>query len=243
MQQVSPPFRIALIAIALLGAVWFVALRPKPQTAADAPLPAAPGVTGLTKSIGKATAATNAANASVQRTESAASVAAGDSTAAKATVTRTAKAGSTKVTKSVSATKTPAGATKVTKTVTAATPKGAVTVKKSVTKPADPAAPLVAALDRGQVVVLLFRNASSDSADVAVMVRSVGRRRKVVSKVVSIKDVGRYQTFTSGTPVAQAPTTMIIGPRRNAKVIVGFTSVGEIAQAVADVRRAGRATS
>ena len=57
--------------------------------------------------------------------------------------------------------------------------------------------------------------------------------------MVSIKDVGKYSTFTSATPVAQAPTTIVIGPKRNAKMIVGFTSPGEIAQAVADVRRSG----
>ena len=32
---------------------------------------------------------------------------------------------------------------------------------------------------------------------------------------------------------------MVIGPKRRAKMIVGFTSTGEIGQAVADVRRAG----
>ncbi len=32
---------------------------------------------------------------------------------------------------------------------------------------------------------------------------------------------------------------MVIGPKRNAVLIVGFTSPGEIAQAVADVRRSG----
>lgn len=221
MSQVSPPLRIALVAIALLGAVWFVALRPKPESGAGAPPPVAPGVKGLTSAVGKATAATKAANASVDRSEAAASAAAGDGT----------------VQKSVTAAKTASGATVVKKSTSAS---------KSAAKasaPRDPAAPLIAALKHGRVVVLMFRNASTDSGEVAAMVRTVGKRRKVVARVVSIHDVGRYDAFTAQTPVAQAPTTLVIGPRKNAKVIVGFTSVGEIAQAVADVRRAGHKAS
>lgn len=224
MAQISPPFRIALVAIALLGAVWFVALRPKPDTGADAPLPAAPGVTGLANATKKAEVTAKAADASADRAEAAAAAADGAAVAEKTTVTKT-QSGAT-VEKSESVAKTPSGKTEV--------------EKSTKVVPANPAAPLVAALDRGQVVVLLFRNASSDSASVATMVRSIGARRKVVARVVSIKDVGRYSTFTSATPVAQAPTTMIIGPGRHAKLIVGFTSPGEIAQAVADVRRAGK---
>jgi hypothetical protein len=215
MAQISPPFRIALVAIALLGAVWFVALRPKPDAGSDAPLPAAPGVTGLSNATAKAEATAKAADASAARAEAAAAAADGTSAAQKTTVT-----------------KTPSGEAAVTKSTKVKPAKPAT--------PVNPAAPLLAALKRGQVVVLLFRNASSDSASVATMVRSIGERRKVVARVVSIKDVGKYSTFTSATPVAQAPTTMVIGPKRNAVLIVGFTSPGEIAQAVADVRRAGK---
>lgn len=211
MAQISLPFRIALIAFALLGAVWFVALRPKADPAADAPLPAAPGVTGLSSAAGKAESAVKAARASAERSVAAANDAASAST--------------------------PSAAAKPTATATAK-PSAAKERKSSGSR--NPATPLLAALDRGQVVVLLFRNRSADSADVARMVRSVGERRKVVARVASIKDVGRYQTFTGTTQVSQAPTTMVIGPRRNAQVIVGFTSTGEIAQAVADVRRSGK---
>ena len=224
--QISPPFRIALVAIALLGAVWFVALRPKADSGADAPLPAAPGVTGLSNATQKAEATAKAADASADRAEAAAAAADGGAAAEKATVTKT-QSGAT-VEQSTSVSKSSSGKTAVTKKAT---------VKPAA--PANPAAPLLAALKRGQVVVLLFRNGSSDSASVATMVRSIGERRKVVARVVSIKDVGRYSTFTSTTPVAQAPTTMVIGPKRNAVLIVGFTSPGEIAQAVADVRRSG----
>lgn len=237
MAQISLPFRIALVAIALLGAVWFVALRPKSESGAEAPLPVAPGVTGLSTATGKAAAATKAAEASATRAEAAAAAAeSGSAAPAEKASADTAKAkdGAT-VEKSASAAATPSGGVAVTKS-TKVKPAAPVA-------PSNPAAPLLAALDRGRVVVLLFRNSSSDSASVATMVRRIGKRRTVVARVVSIKDVGKYQTFTSGTPVTQAPTTMVIGPKRNAELIVGFTSPGEIAQAAADVRRAGRKAS
>ena len=60
MAQISPPFRILLVAVALLGAVWFVALRPKPEAGTDAPLPVAPGVAGLTRATDKAQGAVTA---------------------------------------------------------------------------------------------------------------------------------------------------------------------------------------
>ena len=224
MQQISPPLRIALVAIVLLGALWFTVLRPKPDTSADAPLPQAPGVTGLATATQKAQGAVGTANKAAA-TEQATGTDAADAAAA-------AKAKAEKSTK-VTVTKTP-GATKVTKTTT---------TKKAPAKAANPAAPLLTALGDGKVVVLLFRNTSSDSADVSTMVRSIGKRKKVVSRLAWIRDVGDYQTFTADTPIQQAPTVMVIGPKKNVKLIVGFTSVGELAQAVADVRRAGTKSS
>jgi len=226
MQQISPPLRIGLVAIILLGALWFTVLRPKPDTSADAPLPQAPGVAGLATATQKAQGAVGTANKAAANEQATGA----DATDAAAAAAAKAKAASSTT---VKVTKTP-NAAKVTRTTTA---------KKAPATAANPAAPLLTALGDGKVVVLLFRNTSSDSADVSTMVRSIGKRKKVVSRLVSIKDVGDYQTFTADTPIQQAPTIMVIGPRRNAKLIVGFTSVGEIAQAVADVRRSGSKSS
>jgi len=66
--QISPPFRIALVAMLAVCAVWFTVLRPK-SPAADAPLPAALGTTGLAKDVAAAkgaATASDAANARVQ---------------------------------------------------------------------------------------------------------------------------------------------------------------------------------
>ena len=62
MQQISPPLRIALLAIVLIGALWFTVLRPKPDSSADAPLPQAPGVAGLATATQKAQGAVGTAN-------------------------------------------------------------------------------------------------------------------------------------------------------------------------------------
>ena len=231
MQQISPPLRIGLIAIMLLGALWFTVLRPKADTSADAPLPQAPGITGLNTATQKAQSAVGTANKAAAGEQATGADATDAAAAAKAKAAAAAAAAAKKATK-VTVTKTPAG-TKVTKTTT----------KKPPAKAVNPAAPLLTALGDGKVVVLLFRNTSTDSADVSAMVRNIGKRKKVVSRLVSIKDVGDYQTFTADTPIQQAPTIMVIGPRKNVKLIVGFTSVGELAQAVADVRRAGTKSS
>ena len=80
MQQISPPLRFALIGLVLLGAVWFVALRPKGSS--DEPKAVtAPGVQGLANSVAKARSAKEAADASVARTEQAVANADGSSTA------------------------------------------------------------------------------------------------------------------------------------------------------------------
>jgi len=224
MQQISPPLRIALAAIVLLGALWFTVLRPKPNTGAEAPLPQAPGVAGLATATQKAQGAVATAN------KAAATEQATGADAAKS---------------SVSVTKTPT-ATKVTKSTTVKKGSKEATVSKTATvkkAPPNPAAPLLTALNDGKVVVLLFRNTSPDSADVSTLVRTIGKRKKVVSHLAWIRDVGEYQTFTADTPIQQAPTVMVIGPRKNVKLIVGFTSAGELAQAVADVRRAGSKSS
>ncbi len=110
MEQISAPFRIALVAIVVLGGVWFVALRPKSDSAATPP-PTAPGVQGLSNAVQKARATAAAANTSVDKTQAAADAAVngtGGQSApvaktpatktSTATVTKTAKNGATSTT-------------------------------------------------------------------------------------------------------------------------------------------------
>jgi len=216
MQQISAPLRIALGAILVLALVWFVALRPK--GAGDEPKAVtAPGVQGLANSVSKARAAKEAADASVKRTEQAVA-GVDESTAGAGSATQSGSRSASKSGQSGSAS---AGGSTVT----------------------GPAAPLVDALDNGKVVVILFGNKSSDSAHVARVVRGVYKREGlVVTRIASVEDVAKYSVFTNKTSVSQAPTTFIIGPSRKAKVIVGYTSTGEVDQAIGDVlgKRSGQ---
>jgi hypothetical protein len=249
-EKISPPLRIALAAVVLLAVVWFVALRPK-APAEEPPLPAAPGVAGLTSDVQKARDAKEAADAAAAAAQKAAggegeaaAATNGTDKAAAATNGTEKAAAATNGTEKAAAVQTPAGtAVAVEKP---AAPKPAAAAKPKA--PADPAAPLVAALRQGRVVILVFRNASSDSEAVAAAVRRVpkGTRatpsgtKPAVVRVVPITQVGRYSTFTEKTQISQAPTTLIIGPKRNAKVIVGYTTAPEVAEAVRDLRAAKR---
>jgi hypothetical protein len=215
MQQISPPLRFALIGIVLFGAIWFVALRPK--SSSDEPKAVtAPGVQGLTNSVAKARSAKEAADASVARTEQAVANADGSSTDS-ATSASSSSRSRTSGSKASRASAVPTGAA----------------ARRDARR-------LVAALNDGKVVVLLFRNGSADSEHNANVVRTIDRRGgRVVRRVTSITQIGNYAVFTSKTTANQAPTTYVIGHKRRAKVIVGYTSVGEIDQAVGDVLGSG----
>jgi cytoskeletal protein RodZ len=101
-------------------------------------------------------------------------------------------------------------------------------------KPADAEAKVIAEMEAGKVVVLLFwdRTGADDRAarDAA---RAVDRRDgKVAVHLVDVKDVGRYESVTQGVTVAQSPTTMIIAPDGKARTIAGLTEPTEVDQLV-----------
>jgi hypothetical protein len=61
MDQVSRPLLVALLAVVALAGLWVVALRPKADTAADAPLPPPAQAAAAAKPVRPAAAATPAA--------------------------------------------------------------------------------------------------------------------------------------------------------------------------------------
>lgn len=269
MEKISPPLRIALVAVMLLAVAWFVVLRPKAPSEPASPPPGIGGLSNDVKRAQSATATANAAAAAAQNTAANVDAANGAGAATKttnATATATKSNGaSATVTKSTTSTAAKGAAPAaskgaVTKSTESATVTGAngttVTATKKTTKAvakpkakapakpkvaADPAAPLVAALKHNKAVILLFRNSSSDSQAVADAVRAVPKQvKRVVVRVAPIGQVGRYSTFTEKTQISQAPTVIVIGPGRRARVIVGYTSTAEVAEAVGDLRRAAR---
>jgi hypothetical protein len=210
--QLSPPFRIALVALLAACALWFTVLKPK-DPAADAPLPTAPGATGLGNDVNAAkgaAATSDAANAAVQS-------ATGDAATAAPSGTPAASA------------KTSAPAAK------AATP----TAKPA----AEPAKPLLSALDAHKAVVMLVYNrAGIDDRAVRKAVAATDRHHgKVVVKAVPVTQVGRYDAITRDAEILEAPTVLVIAPDRKARAIVGFTTTAEVDQAIADALVSGKA--
>jgi hypothetical protein len=214
--QISPPFRIALLALLAVCALWFTVLKPKPPAAEPAP-PAAPGATGLAGDVSAAkgaAAASDAANAKVQ--------AATGGTQAQAASKSTANAGNGDATPR-----------------TAAKPKP----KAATAAAGDRSAPLLSALDRKRAVVLLFwsKRGIDDRAVRRAVAQTADRDGRVVVKAVPVADVGRYESITRGAKVVESPTVLVIGPNRKARRIVGFTTTAEVDQAVGDALAAAKA--
>ena len=69
MSSLALPYRVALVALLAVGALWFTVLRPKPV---ETPPPTAPGATGLGNAVEGAQSAVQTANAAAQRSADAA---------------------------------------------------------------------------------------------------------------------------------------------------------------------------
>jgi cytoskeletal protein RodZ len=207
--QLSMPYRIALVALLAVGALWFTVLRPK----APAPEPAttAPGATGLASDVSAAKGAAAASEAS-------------------AAATQTAVGGATESAAGAHAAAAGAKAAPGTSGKAAKAPNAATAMAS------DRSAPLLRALDRDRAVVLLFfsKRGLEDTA-VRRAVADVDRRNgRVVVKAVPVSEVGRYQAITRGVQVLQAPTTLVIAPGKSAKPVVGYTTTAELDQAAGD---------
>jgi hypothetical protein len=234
-EQVSLPYRIALGALLVVAALWFTVLKPQP---APAPAPLAPGVAGLanaTKAAKGAAAVSAEANARAAATD-------GQSPAP----TSAKKASSQTTNKTDAASRKATGHPAVAKTVHhrvlprktapgAATKPSPTLLKADGTK--DRSIPLLADLNRGRTLVLLFWNKKgADDRAVRSALKGVGRHHgKVVVRSIPAQDVGDYEAITRGAQVLQSPTVLVIGKDKKAHPIVGFTYTGEIDQLVSDV--------
>jgi hypothetical protein len=235
--KISLPFRIVLIVALVFAVVWFLVLRPKPAADSE-PAVTPPGVTGLANDVAKANKAVDASNAAAARSEAAANAVGGSSTTATKPSATAAKPGAT------SATATPAKAAKAAKPVApAAVAKPAKPVAPAKpgladdAAPGDPSRPLLASVDAGKVVVVLFWNKSaSDDRATRRALRAIDLHGgKVVASAVPIGDVGRYEAITRGVQVLESPTVLVIGAGGKARAITGYTQAKEIDQAVSDI--------
>jgi len=221
--QISPPFRIAIVAMLAVCALWFTVLKPKdPGADTAAPDPTAPGATGLSNDVtaAKGAAATSdAANAKVQAATG----------GAEANATAAAKPAATAKSATTGAHADVAGKNG-----------GAAPSTTAKAKAGDASAPLLRALDRKDTVVLLFWNRrGSDDRAVRRAVDATARHHgRVVVKAAPVAQVARYVGITSGVQVLQSPTVLVIGPDHKARAVTGFTTKSELDQVVSDTLKA-----
>jgi hypothetical protein len=215
MDQVSRPMLIALLATVALAGVWMVALRPKADAGGGTPTPAAnaapaPKAPG-TAGLGRAV---DHAKDAVAESKTSAARAEG---AANTVGEGTAKA--------------PAPGT----AKTPASKPAAVSPNASASTPAADA--VLRELAGGKAVVLLF---AGDGADDAAAKRAVGAAKgsRVAVHVAPLSRLGDYRAILAGADVLSAPTVLVIGPDRKARVITGVTEAGEVRAAVADALHA-----
>jgi hypothetical protein len=209
--QISPPFRIAIVAMLAVCALWFTVLKPKdPGADTAASDPTAPGVTGLSNDVTAAKGAvtkSDAANANVQ--------AATGGTEAKTGTTAAATAPAT------------------------AKPKSGTTAKAKTTDASAPL--LRALDRKDTVVLLFWNRRGSDDRAVRRAVGATARHDgHVVVKAAPVAQVARYGAITSGVQVLQSPTVLVIGPDRKARAVTGFTTKSELDQVVSDTLEAAR---
>jgi hypothetical protein len=209
-EQISLPYRVAIVALVVVGGLWFAVLRPKPASTSKSS--AAPGVTGLANDVSKAKGAVDASNASAAGSEAAANAVGGEGT------TSTPAAGGTAA-------------------QPGATAKGSAPAKPGLADDAvdgDPSKAVLTAVDEGKVAVVLFwNNKASDDRATRRALRDVDLHHgKVVTRAVPIGDIGKYEAITRGAQVLESPTVLVIGAGGKARAITGYTQAREIDEVV-----------
>jgi hypothetical protein len=252
MAQLSRPYQVALAAIALLAAVWFLALRghsgtsgggastsPPQQVPAVAPASpyhgSAPGVAGLTRAIEKARGAVaeSQANATQLKEKSAQA-----SSASRASSPSSAAAASSTV-----AVRPSPSAVHRDSTRTGAS--GAVSPSPRHASATTRQALVEGELKQGRTVIVLFWNRKG-ADDVAVrgellaLQRNSGlpQDRHIVVHDASAGEVGSFGSFTRAVQVYSTPTILIILPDGKTKTLSGLTDAYAIQQAISEARGA-----
>ncbi len=235
MGQTSRPIQVLLALTVLFAAVWFLALRPKPDDGEPASAPAPrQAATPFGRAVDRARAGADQASAA----------AAG---AANASADGSAPGSQGEGATAAS----PAGTAGGT---SAASPGGAAGTTAGASPPARRAAAtgadalpgrLARALAARKIVVLLFWNrAASDDRAVRAELRQVSRRGgRVVVAAAPLSQLARYGAITRGVQVLSSPTLVVIDRARRATTLSGYTDAPEIDQTISDVlsARAARA--
>lgn len=252
--QVSRPFQIALLAVALLGLVWVVALHghapsskestgtaPAPAAAANAHAEekaaakatpiyhgAAPGVEGLTRAIAKAhgAVATSQRNAQeLQQHSREASQEAASSSAA-STAAHSSAVQSAVATRAHEAA-VEAQRAKARHAAAAGRPAAQVAVEHEVAQ--------------GKTVLLLFWDSkSSVSREVRVETQAMVNSSKgtLALHVAAPSQVGEFGSVTEVVHVYETPTILIVNRRGVVSTLTGLTDTFALKQLIHEARRA-----
>lgn len=216
MEQLSRPYQIALGALLVFALAWFTVL--KPSAAADevtpppaqSAAPAAPGAAGLGNAVVKADGAAAASGANATAGQ------------APPTAPPVAPAAASPGAPAAAAARAPS------RSAQGAAPPSA-----------DPSAPILRAVARGKVAVILFSSSrGADDRAVRRALRAADRDDgRVLVRTVPIARVAEYAAITQGIDVLQAPTLLVIGKGNRARALVGYTDTRAIDQVVADMAR------
>ena len=261
MTQLSRPYQIALLMMALFVAVWFAVLRghvSAPETSSPAPVPAAPAAVHPARSAAPGTTAKVAAKG-VPAVHRAATHHTTHATPAHVPVTRAHKPAAVSHPHSArthapgrahGATAKPHTKARAVTTV-ASRPPAAVKAPAAARVPAAPKlsapatskalnlqASVEAQLSRGHVVAILFLNPRG------VVDGVVGRELTAATKALRGKlavfraeagQVGSFGTITRDVQIDQTPTLMLIRKTGSADVITGLTDAFAIEQAIEEL--------
>jgi hypothetical protein len=259
MSQISRPFQIALLAVAVLGAAWLFVFQPHTSNTASSsssaavvssPPPSAsaqanaagapskiyhgsaPGVQGLTRAIAKAHGAVSASQQNASRLQQKAAQATGGTASAVA-----APAGA-HVTKSAA----PAKSTPSSRSASAPASKAHAPTAAHAVKgiPAGQRA-VESELAHGNVVVVLFwnHNGTDDNA-VRRELRflQTAHHKKVAINVASAKQTASFGAITRGVQIYGTPTMLVVNKHGKAIVLNGLQDAFSIEQAIDEARHA-----
>jgi hypothetical protein len=250
MAQLSRPYQIALVALAVLALVWFVALRhpageSSSSSAPSAPAAAsssggssagtssvyhgsAPGVEGLTKDIAKAHQAVAQSQHNAQELQRKSAQASGEATSGGAASSAAAGA----VTH---------GSASRSSSATATRAKGSAhaSAAGADAEAAPRAAALESELTRGKVGVVLFWNPkASDDRRVHEQLKSISHgNRRIALQVANSKEASAFGQFTRTVQVLSTPTVLIVNRQGQVTTLTGLTDTFSVRQAIGDATK------
>lgn len=255
MTHVSRPFQVGLATVAVLAAVWLVALRghstpggstpsggqQTPQASAPAPLSStpysgsAPGVAGLTRAIEKARGAVAQSERNAHQLQQKSDQASSASTTKGSSPTPVQRSGAGASSAS-KATTSHATATKThTPTVTHRKPKLPVSRTTPARQPQ-----VEAQLKAGKTVAILFWNPHAGVDQVVRSELEAAQRAfhgKVAVELAQATEVGAFGSFTRAVQVLQTPTILLVNPRGQTSSLTGLTDAFSLQQAIREARR------